>query len=512
MSTIQDKIQAWAKEAEKMICACRDSDSDLVRKRKNLAAKSLERFLQLPDTLFDPTRQNGMFGEKVSLWNEMAAPAFTRLSRLSSCPGVVRDFRCDVNELDVYRVLVVNGGLSGGRGLNALNGAKPPKLGGEPCVCRVGDLEPTEENLAKLRVFFEQAEKDLHIEDKGAENGRKVMKTADFAQGSRYAGMQGVTPPKKSSENDFRFYRWLNRALSDETLLVYVPAGCRLDKPLQIVHLLDASQPSFVQGQCWVMMEENASMTLVQCTDSNPQTPVTANVLTEIRLGEGAELECIRLQNVGDPCRLFHNIDVEQARGSRFRSYNINLNGGMTRCNLEVNLNETRARAELFGLYLEDRTQKMSHHVKVNHWAENTYSRELFKGVMDDAAAAWFKGHIFVSPDAQQTEAYQTCRNLVISPKAQANAKPYLEIYADDVQCSHGITVGQLDEDALFYMRSRGIPVSTARRLLMLAYADEILSPISVESIRLWLTHLVKQRFSGQLKACEQCTLACGKA
>ena len=256
-------------------------------------------------------------------------------------------------------------------------------------------------------------------------------------------------------------------------------------------------------------MEEGASLSLVECTDSHPKAEVMAHSLTEIRLEKEASLEYIQLQNVGDSCKVFHDLSVQQARSSRLASYNLTLNGGLTRNNLEVNLNQEEARAELLGLYLQDHEQMAKTQVKVNHKAPKTYSRELFKGVIDDSASAYFKGHVFVSPVADQTEAYQSNRNLLISPKAQAHAKPYLEIYADDVQCNHGVTVGQLDEDALFYMRCRGIPADTARRLLMRAYADEILKPISVDSLREWMTFLVKKRFSGQLQACEQCVLAC---
>lgn len=493
MSKLKNTLKKWAEEAARHVCACQKPDSELMQEKKAIAAKALECFLQMPDTEFDPSPRKGLFGEKISLWREMGTADFCKRVRPASCTGLSHDFHCDVNRLDVTRILLYNGSLSGPRGVNQLDPTRPATLGRYPCICRVSDLESTGENHTKLIPFLEEARKGLCRKEKG----NKVMETADFAKGGRESGLEP--------------FKWLNRALSEETLLIYIPAGYTMEKPLQVVNLHQSEKPAFVQAQFWVLLEEGASMSLVQCTDSHPLTDSVVNVLSEIRIGNNARLEHIQLQNVGDRCKLFHNLNVQQEADSVFRSYNLNLNGGMTRSNLEVNLNRPRARAELLGLYLEDHEQKISHTVKVNHWAEETYSRELFKGVMDDSSSAFFEGHVFVSPQAQKTEAYQSCRNLLISPKAQAHAKPYLEIYADDVQCNHGVTVGQLDEDALFYMRSRGIPTGLARRLLMRAYADEILSSISVESIRNWMVFLVKKRFSGQLQACEQCVLSCSE-
>ncbi|MCH5243859.1 MAG: Fe-S cluster assembly protein SufD [Lentimicrobiaceae bacterium] len=428
----------------------------------------------------------GMFLQHISLWRELGANDFLQRKMPLALTVPPPQFHCDIKSLDTHLVSVCNGFATGRAGQNLLFPEQKAALGDKPCVCRLSDLSEGERN--QLQAFF------AHSETAAKQSG-KVRRTADFAE--------------VRCEPDTEDFARLNRSFTPETLVVYLPAGCRLDKPLQIVNLCIGDEALFLQPHCLMLLEKGASLSLVHCTDSHPKADILANALTEIRLEPGASLEYIQMQNVGDRCKIFHQIQAEVLSGARLSLHRITLNGGITQNNTEVNLLQEGARAEVFGLYLQDREQKTDNRVKINHIAPQTYSRELFKGVMDDSAEAYFKGHVFVSPQAQQTEAYQSCRNLLVSPKAQAYAKPYLEIYADDVQCNHGVTVGQLDEDALFYMRCRGISADSARRLLMRAYADEILKEIGVEELRLWLTSLVKKRFSGQLQACQECILAC---
>lgn len=488
---MKNTLRKWAEEKARRGSAQTGEGKSFPEQLRKVAAEALDCFLQIPDGQFDASTRTGMFGEKVSLWKEMGQTDFLLRSLPQACGCVSGKFRCDVHGLDVFQIMLYNGCVNGPQGKNLLFPEEKAQLDDRPCVCRLSDLEKNERNTAKLNGFFAEAEAGL----RRREENRKVKTTADFAKGGR---------EEKTEQS-----KWLNRALSEDVLVIYLPAGYRLEKPLQIVSLNHSGQPAFITTQCWVLLEEKASLSLVQCTDSEPNSDVLAHTLTEIRMLRGSHLENIQLQNVGNRCKIFHNLSAHLDQAACLTSYSLTLNGGMTQNNIEVNLDQSEAKAELLGLYLQDKQQMVNNCIKVNHYAPRTYSRELFKGVMDDSGQSFFKGHVFVSPEAEQTEAYQTNRNLLISSKAQAYAKPYLEIYADDVQCNHGVTVGQLDEDALFYMRCRGIPAAMARRLLMRAYADEILSPISVESVRDWMTFLVKKRFSGQLQACEECVLAC---
>ncbi|HSV88994.1 MAG TPA: SufD family Fe-S cluster assembly protein, partial [Bacteroidales bacterium] len=165
--------------------------------------------------------------------------------------------------------------------------------------------------------------------------------------------------------------------------------------------------------------------------------------------------------------------------------------------------------ATLRGLYLADRTQFVDDQVLINHSAPNCFSNQLFKGILDDQASAVFSGRVKVQRDAQQTKAYQNNKNLLLTDEAKVNSQPHLEIYADDVKCSHGATIGQLEPDAMFYLRSRGISEKTARQLMMLAFADEIVKEISIEPLRQKIGAMVEKRLKGELSICDQCVLHC---
>jgi Fe-S cluster assembly protein SufD len=179
--------------------------------------------------------------------------------------------------------------------------------------------------------------------------------------------------------------------------------------------------------------------------------------------------------------------------------------------NINVNLVSKDARINIYGLYLIDKYQKIYNEIKVNHNSSNTYSNQLFKGILDDSAEGKFYGHIFVNRQAQKIDAKQNNHNILISPKAKVETKPFLEIYADDVKCSHGATTGQIDNLALFYMRQRGLSFKTARNLLMTAFASEITSHIKSEQIREKIDSMVAGRLSGKSINCSgrQCEYKC---
>jgi Fe-S cluster assembly protein SufD len=172
-------------------------------------------------------------------------------------------------------------------------------------------------------------------------------------------------------------------------------------------------------------------------------------------------------------------------------------------------MNGRGAEANVYGLYLMDRKQHVDNRVFVEHAVPDCTSSELFKGILDDEASGVFNGHILVQRDAQRTNAYQQNRNILLTDKATMNTRPFLEIYADDVKCSHGATVGQLDAEALFYIRSRGICMASARLLLMYAFAAEVIGKMTLEPLKSRIDEMVKQRLRGELHICEHCVLHC---
>ena len=187
---------------------------------------------------------------------------------------------------------------------------------------------------------------------------------------------------------------------------------------------------------------------------------------------------------------------MSQSDNSHFYSASITLNGSFVRNNLNIVLNGQHAEAFMYGLYMPNGRQHVDNHTLVDHAMPNSYSNELYKGILDDNSTGVFNGKIFVRPDAQKTNAYQSCKNVVLSPGASMNTKPQLEIYADDVKCSHGTTTGQLNDEALFYMRSRGIPKDEARTLLLYAFSQDVLSQIKIQSIREYLEGVVREKLT----------------
>jgi Fe-S cluster assembly protein SufD len=233
------------------------------------------------------------------------------------------------------------------------------------------------------------------------------------------------------------------------------------------------------------------------------------NSVSEIYIGKDSTLDHYKLQNKDEHSTLINSLYIYQEEGSCLSSNAISLNGGIIRNNTEVKLSGENSSASIYGVYLMDKNQHIDNQVFVDHSAPRCQSSELFKGILDDHASGVFNGHVIVRKDAQQTNAYQTNKNILLTDKATVDTKPFLEIYADDVKCSHGATVGQLDADAMFYIRSRGISESNAQILLMYAFAAEVVNKISIPELRQRIDDMVKKRLRGELSYCDQCVLHC---
>jgi len=197
-----------------------------------------------------------------------------------------------------------------------------------------------------------------------------------------------------------------------------------------------------------------------------------------------------------DTDRSYHigTTQVQQADNSHFYSATVTLNGNFVRNDLNIVLMGQHAEAFMYGLYMPNGKQHVDNHTLVDHAMPNSYSNELYKGILDGNGTGVFNGKVYVRPDAQKTNAYQSCKNVVLSSGASMNTKPQLEIYADDVKCSHGTTTGQLNDEALFYMQSRGIPKDEARTLLLYAFVQDVLSQIKIQPIREYLEGVVRQK------------------
>ena len=300
-----------------------------------------------------------------------------------------------------------------------------------------------------------------------------------------------------------------NTAFSQDGIFLYVPKGKNLEKPIQIIDLLLSDQNQMVQHRNLFVMEENASAQVIICDHTlSPQLFLT-NSVTESFVGENADLDVLRLQNEHNNSCQVTNTWISQERSSRSQHSTITLHGGLVRNNLHVKMRGEGAETNALGLFLEDKMQHVDNFTVIEHTAPNCRSSQHYKGVLDDMSTGAFNGKIHVFPDAQKTEAFQSNNNILLSDTARMFTKPQLEIYADDVKCSHGATVGQLDMDALFYLQSRGIPKNESRLLLMDAFAHDVITSIKHPSLQERITGLVSKRLRGELSRCNNCAMNC---
>jgi len=301
----------------------------------------------------------------------------------------------------------------------------------------------------------------------------------------------------------------LNTAFAQDGIFIYVPDNVHSPRPIQLINVIQHDKNIFLQSRNLILLGKNARLSLVHCDDSYNHQASFSNIVTEVHLDEGAFLDHYKLQNLNNDSTLISNTVFQLEKAAELVSNFIMLNAGMLRNNTNVLFNGPHGIANVYGLYLMDRKQHVDNHLYVDHAVPNCTSVELFKGIMDENASGVFNGHVYVRKDAQKTNAYQGNRNILLTDTAKVNSKPFLEIYADDVKCSHGSTTGQLDAEALFYLMQRGIGSESARMLLMFAFANEIVSKISIPELRHRIEDMVKKRLQGELQICEQCVLHC---
>ncbi len=301
----------------------------------------------------------------------------------------------------------------------------------------------------------------------------------------------------------------LNTAFSQDGIFLYVPEGKTMEKPIQIINLLLSDKNQMVQHRNLIVVEKNGSAQVIICDHTLSPHLFLTNSVTESFTGENSDLDILRLQNEHNNSCQVTNTWISQERNSRCQHGTITLHGGMVRNNLHVKMEGEGAETNALGLFLTDKMQHVDSFTVIEHASPNCISNQHYKGVLDDMSTGAFTGKIHVLPDAQKTEAFQTNNNILLSDTAKMHTKPQLEIYADDVKCSHGATVGQLDEDALFYLQSRGIPRDESRLMLMDAFAHDVISRIRQSSLQERISDLVGKRLRGELSRCNNCAMNC---
>ena len=298
-----------------------------------------------------------------------------------------------------------------------------------------------------------------------------------------------------------------NTMFAQDGVVLYVPKGCVVEETIQIVTLLQANVEMLSNRRLLVILEENSSASLLICDHSSMEKQTLSTQVMEVFLGRGAQFNLYELEETSHSNTRLGHLFVRQEADSVFNHSNITLTNGFTRNSVNVALEGRGAEANVNGLAIGDKEQHIDNRTLVDHKTSDCNSTELYKYILDEHSTGVFAGKMLIRPDAQHTNSQQTNRNLCLTNDAHMYAQPQLEIYADDVKCSHGSTVGQLDENALFYMQQRGIPADEARHLLMYAFAGEVIENIRIEALRDRLHMLVEKRLRGELNHCKRCAM-----
>jgi Fe-S cluster assembly protein SufD len=291
----------------------------------------------------------------------------------------------------------------------------------------------------------------------------------------------------------------LNTAFLREGGLVYVPAGMDLTRPVHLVFVTTADSGGTVtHPRNLLVVEPGARASVIESyVTLAPGQTYWTNPVTEVAVGAAAWLEHTRIQRESEQAYHVGLTQVDQQRDSHYRSFSLAMGGTLARHNLHVRLNDENIETLMYGLYLTRGEQLVDNHTAIYHDQPNCRSWEVYKGVLDGRSRGVFNGKVFVKPEAQKTDAKQTNRNVLLSDHARVDTKPQLEIFADDVKCTHGATVGKLDDVALFYARSRGLPAAAAQRLLLYAFAAEVVDEVALEPVRIELDRLILERLGG---------------
>lgn len=292
----------------------------------------------------------------------------------------------------------------------------------------------------------------------------------------------------------------LNTAFSKEGAYIYIPKSKAPIKPIEIIHFATGKESSLMlQPRNLIIAEENAELQIIERHQSLTSNDVLTNAVTEIFAAKNSIVDYYKVQNDSSNASLIDNTYISQKQGSSVHVHTFSFGGNITRNNLNFYQDGERIDSTLKGVTILNNKQHVDHHTLVHHQQPNCESHQDYKGIYADKATGVFNGKIIVDEVAQKTNAFQQNNNILISDDATINTKPQLEIFADDVKCSHGCTIGQLDEEALFYLRARGIPRKEAQALLMYAFANNVLESVRIPELKLRINKLIAEKLGVHL-------------
>ena len=307
----------------------------------------------------------------------------------------------------------------------------------------------------------------------------------------------------------------LNTMLAQDGMLIYVPKNVKVDRAIQVINILKATPQNaqrqvpdlMVNRRVLIILETNAEIKILFCDHAADDRNFLATQVIEAYVGENASLDLYCMEETHHKNVRVSNVYIDQQANSRVNHNVITLHNGVTRNKLDLTFNGEGAECQCYGCVIADKQQHVDNNTLIVHKVPHCTSTELYKYVLDDKATGAFAGRVFVEHGAQQTASQMTNQNLTATKEARMYTQPMLEIYADDVKCAHGSTVGQLNDAALFYMRQRGIPLKEAKLLLQNAFINEVIDHMQLEPLRDRLHYLVEKRFRGELNKCTGCKL-----
>lgn len=318
--------------------------------------------------------------------------------------------------------------------------------------------------------------------------GARLESLADVLDGAAQ-----LPPALFDREHEHTIFAALNNAFATDGAVLTLAPGAVLERPLYLLFIA-SGHGAAIYPRTIVSAGAAAHATVIEHYFGMLETHSFTDAVTQLGLEAGAAVAHCKLVQEGKNASHIAGIHAEQAAGSRFVSHSFVLDGRLVRNDISTRLAGAGAACSLDGLYLLDGRQHSDHHTRIDHLAPSCTSREYYRGILDGESHGVFSGKVVVHPGAARTDAHQSNRNLLLSRRAEVDTKPQLEIYADDVKCTHGATVGQLDDDSLFYLRSRGVDAESARSLLVYGFANDIIGRVEVEDMRTRIGHLVLDR------------------
>jgi Fe-S cluster assembly protein SufD len=374
--------------------------------------------------------------------------------------------------------------------------------------CKIGlpSTKAEEYRFTPIGKFLE-ANFDLSLYGRASESSISEFNTDDESILLQVVNGKITTSDKQIYESGIRIesgnttidsqydpFALLNQAFCENEIRIVIPSNHNITKPIKINHILDSEADQLMLNSRMVLeLGENSTCSIVESFESSGINPVFSNIVTQYTLQSNSHLHYYRLQNDAGLYQVY-NSTVKQVGASTIDSFVFSFDGSVLRNNSLFSIEAERCRSNFYGLYLPSGKALIDNHTVADHRLPNCISNELYKGIISDNAKGVFNGKIYVRPDAQKTNAFQSNRNILLSDTASINTKPQLEIWADDVKCSHGCTTGQLDKEAMFYLQSRGISMENARTMLLLAFAAEVTSKMEDLKLRAEIENIIADR------------------